>query len=516
MPIGFDYTPAAAVASLAWMAGEGEARRYRDQRAFQQQEMAQQDLQQQRSLAFQAAQQERGQMYDAHRQAQQLAAQQAGQYAGFAFSAEQHMFDAAQRQQLQEQAQKAAIIERENAARYGAMGHLMHDITALEKEGFLYTPDQDKEIRKLEADLETTKSDPSYNEDHRRSAYLQYIEQRSRIRPKAPPPKPPQEVFEQSLVKMQHPETGEIVFGMLGERNGAPQFNPIKFAGEALRVKEQQAQAKIAEQQQKAQAAAELREARTQQVAVNAMHSDYRNFIKDTSKLKDDLRNAIAKLPSDKEAIEDGLQNYSRDAIAQQLAAEAVRQEQALRRAYVLQHGKVAQVHDPELAAEFGLAPVGHGWSANPEQFTQQMLQQRDEPGMAGFDGAMATAPGFGYRDPQNGGDAGWQPFMQPPGPPQLPPEVEQQASERVLSAAPAARMKLKLLESKYGGRPPASAPDEQALYDAMQRIVDEAARMAPSQAAPAPAAPVAPAAQPTRGNPPAYKPQSGLESLGF
>lgn len=431
MAINISYEPLGAVGNLALIAGMGKYRK--DERELDQRQQ-QIDLQAQGMAAQEAARQQQL-AAGLFGQQQQLVARDIGQQraiaADFMQRAQGQAF--AGQQMADQQAHQVAMQEAQFAAQakqqalqqqYGIGWRQMENIHELEEKGFGYSPEQQRAIDRLDADLARVRLDDAAGPEHELQAEQQYWQQRARIRPTRPAPKPPQQELDESTVMARHPETGEMVLGTMGVRNGVKEFRPIKFPNEAAKAEADLRKAEA--KQEKEQAAAELRQANAMRTQENAMFSGYTSLIKETHKIDDDVRADIAKLPSPQEAAEEGIQNYNREAEAQRRIAEAEATKQAMRRAFAIQHGRVAQLRAHDIAAEFGLQPIdpdsqpAAAQPMAPQQFAPIAPQlQPQHPGVAQTALDFALTPAGAADFQQHAGE-----FLQ--GPQQQPMPAQQ------------------------------------------------------------------------------------------
>jgi hypothetical protein len=352
MPFGFNRTPFPAVADLAVMGGLGKYR----------QQQFDNDLRSQ-ALGLQAQQQD----------FQQQANQQQ-----MAMRAWDQQNDHAYRQQyLQQQLQQQQMANERQMFRdtIGFYGDQMHDISVLEKQGYQYSPKQQADITALDEDRYSAMTDDAVGPRERAAVEQQYWSKRARIRPSAPPPKPRQEVFEESLVSYKFPDGTEVV-GTMGERNGVPTFDAIENPAKKDAVLEQKAaleqhkfeatqainEKKIEQQIQKMQLDAMQFEMKAQQQQVSAQEkfkqTQLNNF--NSAYLKH-----LTQLNS--------LKPPKKDEISGETVGEPIEvQQRRLRDGFKNVYGKMMLEVAPDIAAEYGL-------EAPPQQ---QQQQQQSSPMM--------------------------------------------------------------------------------------------------------------------------------------
>lgn len=373
MSINVDYTPFGAVAELGQIGGLG---RYR------QQQLENAQRQQQLDQSFLLSQ-------------QQMAQQQANAAAAYQSREQDRALDFVQRQQAmwqQNAYQQAAVGQRTYDTQQDFLNRRLQENALLEKQGFGYSPTQQKQLDDLQADLDHGMADEGMGDYQRQQLQDQYWQKKSAIRPTAPPPKTKQQILDESIARYTFPDGTEVV-GTMGERNGVPTFDPI----ENPNVKQQQVEQKAAFDREKhisnmelqqhkldaQQAQIELRmrdadeKMRQQQQlhqqtmqfnAVKQVRDGYERMRKAQEKARDDAAKAAAK------AAETG-----QSAPAGDLDRRINMLEEAFRDSY----GSDAQKYVPEIAAEVGLqapSPGGLDEGAFFQQQPQSSAQQQGPP----------------------------------------------------------------------------------------------------------------------------------------
>jgi hypothetical protein len=249
MPIVVDYSPVGDIAHLAFQAGRGRYQQRQQQLALQQQEMAMRDAAQQRSIAANLLSQ------GIANQQRNAAAQQEMMFrAGMANQQFQ------QQAALQQQQNDAYQQRADTTGQYGMFRGAMDAIYDLESKGGQYTPEQSKFISELDAARQRAVVDENLDDDGKRAAEMQYWQKRSRVVPTQPPPKTPQQQLDEAVAEYTFPD-GTKVPGLLGDRNGAPVFNPIEKPEDEeakLRAEQEKEARKLQAEQEKAAQAAKL------------------------------------------------------------------------------------------------------------------------------------------------------------------------------------------------------------------------------------------------------------------
>lgn len=450
MGIRISYTPMDAVMHLADQSGAGQFQQKQAEFALREQALAQQQFNQ-----------------DADRQArlygqqQQLAAQQQSRADQIA---------------MNQQYRGEQNYQREFATRYGNYTQQMQHITDLEKQGFQYSPDQQRQIDLLKADYDRVLADDHYGPEQERDAEMQYYAQRAKIRPTAPPPKSPDEVLKSSVGHYTFPD-GSTVPGIVGVRNGAPTFDPIENPG----VKQAQDEQEATFEREKFKQQMELGQAKLDQQVTNLELQRYKNIEAQEDRAetrlqtrKDNLAKAYDRMRDAqlREATKKPVRDPETD---EEIGPSLEERQRRIEEAFKLTHGADVKQFLPEVADALGLNddPTGQDTPGNRQAAINALHAQfgpngppPNHPYRPEWDFLMSGSP---RRQPQ-GGDETSMPQIpaggQPGGiatPPAAPPAAGQ-ADPRIATAKAAAEAAL------HSNASPAEKADAQALLDELAR----------------------------------------------
>jgi hypothetical protein len=485
MAIRVQYEDPTAIANLAFAGGQGEYRRFREQMAqqaaMQAASLAQQDLGQRRALAANQMSQQRAMLADLARQNQE-----------YVFRGQQAQFGAAQDQQRQQQGfeqqmklaefQQQAIDKRYSAAEAGddlrsrrtLYGSEMDNIRMLEEEGWQYSPEQERYLTKLSEDFNSLAVDPATTPEQLQQAEMDYWGSRARVRPMQPKPKTTQEVFEESLVEFTHPTEGWKMFGTMGERNGAPVFNPI----------EPPKQEKPPEDPTQPKTFADI--SKLQESMYKAADESRQLWVK----ADEEWTRAMAKHQPGGPPLDDA---------ALRPHQEAIRAAMLGQREWIARYGDLAKKYAPTLAQEFEVPgePIGGGGQP-PVQANQEparrmpgnqlrtWMKYRAEERLAGADAEYRSKAGASQTlSGESGvGWGGWNaskhgildPAQVSPSMPR-PPEGkvaidDQQFRAMLPQLAQRAQDTIAIMKQRYGGEPPESAADDRKRYQQARRVL--------------------------------------------
>lgn len=340
MPIQLDYTPFQAVLDSGMAIGYGRNRQQQFENRLKQDQF---DLQAQNAAADQQYRQQA-----LAQQAQGRNQQAALQYDQMAQRGAMAQAEMMQRGQMQQ----AAMFERELQTKYGLYADQMRDVTRLELEGFQYSPGQQMQLEKLDSDYQSALSDEAVGPRQREFAQQQYFQKRSVIRPSRPKPKSAKERFAESLVDFVHPETGETVFGTLGERAGAVTLNQIDFEGPKAKAMEDKAAferekhvATMDLKQREVEAKAASLELQQQQAEIKLRQQQEMHEQKMREADEKRVKDAYTKMRAEQDKIRD--QAAKASAAGQEFNAEA--RIKAREEAFWDSYGSDAEQHAPDI-----------------------------------------------------------------------------------------------------------------------------------------------------------------------
>lgn len=381
MGINIDYSPMGAIGQLSYGAGYGQYQQKQQaigqELAMRQAALAQQDQQDQRHVLAGLYGQQQSQF--GHLQSQLL-----GGNIQFGLQ-QQH----AQRQEL--------------TARYGMYAHLMTDINGLEKQGYTYSPTDQKTLEKLDSDRSALMNDDAVDQQQKAQAERDYFARRVMIRPSAPPPKSEQEYFDESGFVTKTMPDGRTLMFTVGNRNGARSYNQIEDPAEKNKFVAEQTQLKMQHQR-------EMHDAKVAQQAA-AMQMGFQKHQLDMSmqtdehvrKAKQDLFNHVMNQYLAYTTAVSKLQEPKTDPLTGKATGPSVEQQRAVKAAaFKAAYGNLLLQVNPDVAAAEGIertstiddsaeaTDIGDGqWADQPQGQGQQAApqqQQAPQPQQPQFD----------------------------------------------------------------------------------------------------------------------------------